>query len=623
MNFIFNLLGPLVVIAVVAAVAVTLVAVLRRGEDTGDEAESGLGPLKRVFFYLLSFIALGVASSGITLLLTTVLDSLFGKPSITGGQTRIALALALTIVATPIWLLLWMRVQQAARQFPAEHRSLGRKLYIYLVLGVTAAVAAGFLVSLLRWIMDGSEFSGLKIAAPVVMAAIWAYHWQVEASEGQITHQARIVRNLYVYTAALYGLAMFATGVGSILHRFLLEAYDGLVKTQVFVPGQHALWTESVKNAIAMSLVGGAWWLGHWHRIARDDQEPGIRQVYLYLFAVLGGATTVVVSLAILLFGTLSWLLGSPGVERAALHFRFLPGVISGLVIGTSLWGYHATVIGLETHRAADHFQGARRVYQYLVSALGLATLAVGLVVLIGTAIGILAREGQPTLSGAAWWRSSLALGITLVAVGGPLWGHYWSSVQREVSRNPAVERTTASRRVFIYGVFCFALLTTLGTLSALLYIFLRDLLEGHVTMTTLQDVKWFIAALAMAGAISVYYWMVLQEDRRSQDALASQAPPVPASGMRRKRVTALVAPEAEGLVREIEQRLGYRIILWRSLADGGAPALVPADIDAVPDRITQAPGDRVLLIIDASGVRLFPYEGEIGGSWRDPERAL
>ena len=185
------------------------------------------------------------------------------------------------------------------------------------------------------------------------------------------------------------------------------------------------------------------------------------------------------------------------------------------------------------------------------------------------------------------------------------MWGFYWSGLQRDASIG-LVERSSLSRCVFIYLVLGAAVLAALGNLSALLFMFLRDALEGQLSVQLVQDAKWSIGALLTAGAISVYYWLVLREDRR-----AMPVPEAPATGALpvRKAVIALATEAARPLVRRLEAQLGIPVRLWQRLdPDAEVPTLTDEDLRVTQERIAEAPGDRVLLTIDASGVRVVPY---------------
>ena len=311
----------------------------------------------------------------------------------------------------------------------------------------------------------------------------------------------------------------------------------------------------------------------------------------------------MVVALSIALHAALLWAIDAPGVTAASSHFRSLPGVVAGLVVGGGVWGYHAAVMHQEAGALAGGIPAARRVYRYLVGALGLGTLATGLVLLIGATVGVLAPETGATVVGSGWWKAPLSLGLTLTLAGAPLWGWSWRAAQREADVHASEERASPARRTFIYGVFGIAVLLTLGNLSALLFIVFRTLLEGEFGFPVLQEAKWSIGALVMAGVIGVYHGLVLRGDR----AALGGGPEETATRPQRKRVT--VAASADGPVRQIEARLGHGVRWWRRLDGAAAPGISPAELERLADRIGQLPGTGVLVVVDGSGPHALPYE--------------
>ena len=599
---IFSLLPILVVLALIVAVVV----LVRRRREEGEEQEPGLGTVRRLYYYGISFVALMLAANGVVLLVRYVIDTLSGPRVISADETQLALGLALTLVGTPIWLWFWNLAQRGVRQFPAETRSLTRKVFLYLVLGVSLGLTAGVLAAFLAWALGTDSFNGGLVAIPVVWGGLFAYHWRLESREGQPTELTRSVRRLYVYLASLLGLVMLGVGVGLVLEHLLRGAYDALFATPALIPRSVTLWDDTMRNAVAMAIVGGSIWWWHWLRVSRGDIESVLRQVYLYLFAILGGAIAVVASLSVLLFGLLRWLIGGPGVAAAADHFYFLPGVVVSLAAGCGLWGYHWAAVRHEARTATGRFLAARRVYRYLVAALGLGTLAAGLVFLFSLFVGLVVPQAREELVSGDWWRTSLAVAVTVLMVGTPLWGFYWFGAQQQARSGAAEERAALSRRVFIYATFGVATLVTLGSLSYVLFVLFQQALEGSLSLEMFQEVKWGLGMLLTAGAVSVYYWLVLQEDRRALPSLAEvpTLPPV------RKRVIALAPEEALPLVRRLESHLGYPVSLWRRLdPQAGVPDLTDEELEATRERIAQAPGDRVLLTIDASGVHLVPFD--------------
>lgn len=591
-----SLIPFLVIGAIIAAV---VVLVRRRG---GVEDEPGIGTLRRLYYYGLSFVALMVSASGAVMLVDYVADSFGGPELLSRGATQLAMAIALTVVATPIWLFHWYLARRAIRRFPAEIRAVGRKIYLSLVLGVSAAVGASGLISLLRWLFGGDSFNGLHLAFPLVWGAVWGFHWYVAIREIPRTEFGDSIHRAYVYVTSLYGLVLLLVGTGIILRHLFAQAYDALSSTQVLLPGEGALWNGATQNALAIFLVGGVYWWWHWHRVAQDDINSVLRQVYLHFFAILGGAVTVVVTLNILLFRALQLAFVEPG---AADQFQFLPGALAALIIGGGLWGYHRAVVKQESPRAVVGLPAAQRVYGYLLAALGLGTLATALVMLFGVMIGVIVPQAGESLVGGDWWRDPLALAVSLVLVGAPLWGFYWVGVQRAAGASMA-ERSALSRRIFIYLVLGAAVLAALGNLSAILFMFLRDLLEGQLSAQTVQDIKWSVGVMLTAGAISVYYWLIFREDRRALPS--AEEPPAGAIPVR-KAIIALATEAAQPLVQRLEAQLGVNVRHWQTLdPDAEVPTLTDEELRATQEEIAEAPGGRVLLTIDASGVRVVPY---------------
>ncbi|PKB83282.1 MAG: hypothetical protein BZY88_02195 [SAR202 cluster bacterium Io17-Chloro-G9] len=603
MEIFATLFGTLIQFLVIGGIIAAVVVFLRRRGES--EADQGIGTLRRLYYYGLSFVALMFSASGAVLLVDYVADSFSGKQLLSRGETQLALALAITIVGTPIWLFHWWLAYRAVRRFPSETRALSRKVYLSLVLGVSAALGAFGLVSLLRWLLGADDFNGLHLAFPLVWGGVWGFHWYVDSQEAAMTEAGHSVRRLYVYATALYGLVMLLVGLGLILRRLLWQVYDGIFATRVLLPGEGDLWNGATQTSLALFLASGLIWWWHWHRVSRDDLDSALRQVYLHFFAILGGALTVAATLSIILFKMLQWAFGEPDAAGAAEHFEFLPAALAALISGGALWGYHWAVVRQESATGVVGLAAAVHTYRYLLAALGLGTLAAGMIILFGVVIGVIAPQSGQELLRTDWWRNPLASAATLMLVGAPLWGYYWFGVQRDAGAG-LLDRIALPRRIFIYLVLGAAILGVLGNLSALLFIFLRDLLEGDLSAQTVQDAKWSIGVLLTAGAVSVYHWLVLREDRGTIPETGRATIPALPVG---KAVIALASEAAQPLLLRMEAQLGVPVRLWRRLdSDDQVPTLSDEELAATRERIAHAPGDRVLLTIDASGMRVVPY---------------
>ena len=145
----------------------------------------------------------------------------------------------------------------------------------------------------------------------------------------------------------------------------------------------------------------------------------------------------------------------------------------------------------------------------------------------------------------------------------------------------------------------------TLGSLSALLFTLFQDVLEGTLSLDVLRGGKWSMGMLLMAGAISYYYRLVMQEDRALAPPPEAQVSERPA----RKTVVALISEAGLPFVRALETRLGYPVRRGvRADSGAGAPQVTDEALAEAERRIAEAEGDRVLLTVDASGVEALAY---------------
>lgn len=600
----FKQFWPLLILLIVVTVVVYAVVVWRRQEG-GGEPDLGIGVVRRLYFYVVSFVALMMAANGVVQIGQYVLDDLFGGVVISPSKTRLAIGASLLIVGLPLWALHWRIVQGHVRELPAERRSVIRKFYNYLVLGVAVAFSFPAAIDLVQWAFRVDRFEGYDWAALVTWAVVWGFHWSVEAAEGQPTRDTLGVRRLYLYLVSLVALVVVAIGAGRILDVVFQEAYDVLFSVPLLLRGEPGLWQRPLREGLSWVLVGGVGWGAHWLYFARRDYGSVFRQVYLYIFAVLGGVVTFLVSLGFILFGTLVWLMGVPSEEVAAEHFRFLPGSLAALVIGAVLGAYHWVVVRREAQVSAEEAMGARRSYAYILSALGLGALVVAVVTLVDLSLGVLAESGRTVVSGPDIWRNQLAAVITLGILGAPIWGYFWwRVVQRQVRAGTVEERLATARRVFIFAALGVGALALLGSVSFVLFVFLRDWLEADLGMETLRTTKTAIGIVAAVAVFLPYHWGVYREDRRAEGPR-----PVPERRVVRKEVSVLVSEGGEALVRDLEAVLGYRVIALRWADPGAAaPQLAAEGLQDLAQRINATSGSRVLVVPDTAGVRVLSY---------------
>ena len=601
--FFFGFIELIILFAVIYAVWYVVTSRRRRREALRP-SDPGIGTVRRLYFYLVSLVALIMAVNGLVQIVRYPLDSLFGPETLAASRTGLAVGISLAVVGLPLWAFHWRTVQRHVARLPVEMASPLRKTYVYVVLGVSVGLAAAAAVSLLEWAFDTRGFSGYSWAALAAWTGVWTLHWRWESAEGQPGAESLGVRRLYLYLVSAAGLVMVALDLGQVMYVILVEGYQSIAALPVLLPADNGLWRPSMRDGLSLGLVGGALWGSHWFYLADRDHRSLVRRVYLYVFALLGGAVTVMVSLGFIINGLLTWMIGAPPDDAAASHFRFLPGAVAGLAVGVGIWTYHWNVIRQEAERSAVEARVAERVYAYAVTAIGLAALVVAVGVMVGTGVGVLAESSRELLSGQDLWRKPIALAITLLLLGLPPWAYYWTAAERMVGAS-AVEGSVLARRVFIFPVLAAGSLALLGAGSFVLFVFFREVLEGDLSLDVLRDAKVGIGVLAAAVLFLPYHWLVYQRDRRT-DTLVSR----PEEGVGRKDVTVLVPEGADELVRLVEAALGYEVdVLLR--ADPGVGLPVPSEDESgrLARRINQARGQSVLIVADGTDLRILSYD--------------
>ncbi len=590
---IFGFIFPL---AILAVVVYGIVLVVNRARGRADRAAPGIGT-RQAFFYLFAFAALMVALSGASLLVGYVVDTLRDDSFVSPSNNQLALGIALTLVGTPAWLITWRRILKTTESDPHEAGSAVRGLYIYLIEAISIGFIVTGMISLIGVFLGVDHLEGTDIAYPLVWGGIWAYHWWLDSKITPADRDATPFRSIYVYAASILFLVMTLVGIGIILQRLFDRAYVSLFIDNIFVEPE--LWGDAIRISVALILIGSVGWWWHWLRTADREPESTLRQVYVYVFGVLFGVVTVVVAVSSVFVVVLQWLLSTPSISPGDEHFRVLTGLIPALLAGTALWGYHAAVLSQES--TATGVASARRIYNYLIASLSLATLATGFVFLIALFVSATSRDARNYLIDRAGWQGQLSVVLPLLLVGGGIWLYYWWQIQKSVKTAP-LELETSSRRIHIYSVFGVGALAALGSLSALLFMFIDSILDSSFSSETFRDAQWALGVLLSTGLISAYYLIIIREDRR----ILAVAQPV--TKLARKSVTVLVPEELVSVANQLESSLGYGIELWAQPGTGLASRPSPEQIEEAALTIRNASDERLLVIVGDSGLEVIPY---------------
>ena len=551
---------------------------------------------------VLAEIALGAPSGGFTGLPFVFAD--FNRPRELYRE-QASLAIALLAVGTPAWLWHFRLAERAARAVEERATAL-RSLYIHAVVFVTALLVFGYGQRVFRLVLQGLTFGssatvdgffGLEPewqaraagAASMAIASLIAlvFHLRLSMADRRavlIVGRAAELRQLALYALVVIGLFFATFTTASTLDGMVRRAADAAIplsglntvpvippppaerdprfETQPTfrpgvppkrdVPNQDEFLKFQLIGAIPAILAGLALWLATWIPLTRGlargpdvevERRSVIRKLAIYLI-VLVSALAVLIAATFGLSSIGRRLLGDALVEpyTSMWHELATPSPIV-LVFGV-VWLFHRRVVQVEAARESEVARAAaiRRVYTYLISAIGLAMAAIG----AAGAIGVL---GSQVMGMNTHERAETATYIALVIVGGAAWASHWRTA---LSRLDDDERRSLARRAYLSLSILGGVLGLLVFGSAALYRLLNAALAFSFTLETWHDMWHFAVDSTVAAVVAWWSFRMLRADRAALGAATEEPYGVMVlvraadRGAARARIASLVAGDPD-----------------------------------------------------------------------------
>jgi hypothetical protein len=554
-------------------VAVLVTIVVRRSDPHGARVASDGHALRRVFQYPLLYGLLVVVAIGLSGLLGRLLER---DVLVTGDEAGLARDLAFVVVGGPllVGVALWSRRRFAENA--DEAGSLAWASYVTAASLTSLLVAMVALSQVLRWATGLEDYDGRALARFAVWGVVWGVHWWLDARTVPSRHA-----QVHHLGGSLVGLATAATGLGGVLAgalRLLLGLDEAVVGG-----GDRPL-----LQGLVLLAVGAPVWFVYWVRTAAHAERDEVWLAYVLLAGVAGGLVTAVVAASTLVYSVLVWLVGEPGPASAAEHFDSAPDSAAAAAVGVLVWWYHQEVLGAGA--PAAHRTEVRRVYEYLMAAIGLLASAAGLMMVIAALVEALA--GRAYIGGDAV--NTLLAALTLLAVGGPVWWLYWRRIQSQVHRAPAEELTSPTRHAYLFVLFGVGGLAAVVALITGVYFLFEGIVEGSFGAETFRRMRFPVGVLLTAGAVAAYHWSVYRTDREHAPAPAEVHGP---------RFVLLVGPPDREIAHAVAHRTHGRVQAW-SRADDGLPAW---SVDDVMSALEGATAEEVMVLSGADGLQVIP----------------
>lgn len=325
-------------------------------------------------------------------------------------------------------------------------------------------------------------------------------------------------RRIYIYLVTAVSLNAVAWAIIALLRNLLTPGLNPARNSIAYNQEMMAL-------QLAIIIIGLPIYLAHWlwaERLTqRDEEEREAVLRWLYLYVML---TAFLVPFIANTYGFMesgfrllfdinhqipAWSNEVP--DKANLIYTAVAMLVLAL-----LWGYHFWVIRTNRRVISDTqtIDTIHRLYIYLFAFIGLIMASVGMGNLLRW---LLFRVGDATITVN---EESLAIALTQLLVGLPLWLLFWWQAQKLFEQGGKPEQTSNLRKFYLYLVIFLAAMGTVGSLTTLLAGLFRRLLS----LDSQGDVRNVLCVLVTTAVIWAYHYLVLRQDTQTIPEAEGQA---------------------------------------------------------------------------------------------------
>jgi hypothetical protein len=309
---------------------------------------------------------------------------------------------------------------------------------------------------------------------------------------------------LFVYGFSAAGVTMVTMAIIHII-RWILYQFGG--STAIINTDIGGLTDEVVRLAIGIPVwvLFARWAERLFTGGSEAERESALRKFYLYVI-IFVAVLTAVTNATIMLAGLFRRLLDLPSQGDLRVP---LPTVI-GMVF---LWAYHSYILKGDATLAAEapRQAGIRRLYLYLIGAIGLAAFLVGL---SGDISVLIQSQFGQFVTGTR--REALAWYTAAILAGLPVWLIPWRQAQLNADVPGAAgtsERRSVVRKIYLYFYLFVATMTVLSSMVYIVYQFLLIALGEQGAGGLLSKLGQAIAFSLIGVGVWVYHGLILRRD--------------------------------------------------------------------------------------------------------------
>lgn len=496
---------------------------------------------KRLYVYGVMGAALVPLLWGLTSVLRLTgrwIAATVGSRDVVGAEfalDELSLALALVIVAVPVWLIhAWLAQRPlagSAQQALDERASPARATYFFLVLTIAGGVALlqlyASLQELFRAALTDERTWGVAgaVAGLVVTGAAWLGHlmWRradLRAAPARLADDW--LTRAYLYSGLFILALLLAFWMGSAV---VVIAREIIGASPFWEP-----WQEAFVGPAAGTVGAALGWSAQWfigRRLLRADPPLGAAhrasrtRTGYFLAVVFVAAAVVLGSLVTSLQHVFAEILG---VWRPFERSSLAEDVLGPLVLGAPFaiaWWWHwrqGTREALAWGGRKRH-TAVRRSGLYVLAFVGLGGLAIGAAWGLGSLLSLIDASDAAARETVLWEDTTPALAAIIFGLA--LWAPVWRTVRRDFASAPVTVAASLPRRAYLLLVSGLAVVALMLSLALFVYRLMQTLLDtGESSSET-----WPVAAAVVAAIVlAAHLWRL----RLDALLLAEQPSPVP-----------------------------------------------------------------------------------------------
>jgi hypothetical protein len=436
--------------------------------------------IRRIYFYLLTFIGLQLIVWG----LFTLLSGIWSSADYIGLKDVLPTGLSLVLIGLPVFMIHFRVIQNDAASDPEEDNSLVRAIFLYLTqataLGAIAVGSINMIDHLISVLAPQTDFELSTLLDQISIILLNALVWYLlsrylipDEDYYQKNENHRITRRVYRYTWLVIAIAITAISIqGQLSTMFRYTATNWLFNS-----------VNLSSLDISLILVWTCIWAWTWNMFLnayhnKEESQSSIRHILNLIITIISMAVWII-SVGYLLYGLLDRLFES---EKLFLQFfKSFNIELSVFIPFFFLWLYfkRQLSISLEVLQNEKLERLINRIHANILSLAGNIITLIGTWAVLSWMIDKLFGI-TPSYGGIF---DQLSRGITLLVVGLPLWILNWRKLQAETNLQGTkgfIARKATLRRVYLY-IFVFgAVIGTMITAGSFFYNLLFIILGRH-----------------------------------------------------------------------------------------------------------------------------------------------